>query len=447
MPGPGMIGAYFNDDGTDEITQTKPILNAVENISIFIFNGATQTDWRITNLRLRGASTGSAISFWDPSSTPSRTLALNIDIDSINSGFMFPGGESAKGNENYFVGGVIENLGEVNNIGYAFFGDLYHSAIMGVVIRNTRTSHNVRIFHGGKTLLAHNSFIHPTPGLLNIKFHNLLNSVSGVSRYNIISDNYFSDGTVAYAPQGRDRDEWLGDAIIENNLFVKNSELFLYGNNITVRNNIFNLEGAGLYPMPIYIDQDYIPSSPNNIKILSNTIYRASATGGGLVGIWLLRSNRTKQGLTNITLLNNLAVWNYSIGNDVQGLVYPEGHDNVDFITSDYNIWYGPSGTFAWLWGPLVPQTLIQWQTLGKDLHGQFILPIFSNPNINSTTGDFRLQTTPTKSAGIDQGVQSVYVRDDFEGNLRDSMPDIGAYEFSPPTGNCVIKKAYWKLM
>jgi len=82
-----------------------------------------------------------------------------------------------------------------------------------------------------------------------------------------------------------------------------------------------------------------------------------------------------------------------------------------------------------------------------------YYVPIYSVwPGTGNTTGNPCLDSygRPNSTSVLLNRVSPLVVPVDADGNPRDSMPDVGAYEFiseTPPTGNCEIKKAYWRIL
>ena len=424
VAGPGIVGSYFGSDGADDSAQPKPVLNAAADISLFTLH-PSGPEWRLMNLRLHGPG-GSAQQpclFAGGTAPQHDTLVLNTDIDAFHSGVVFPGGDlSTSGHyANFFVGGTIAGIGTTGLGGNGLFVDLGRSAVLGVTVDNNASEHCLRVWHSGKSLVAHNTLTRPGGGRHALKFHHLLHADGGVSRYNIISDNRIKGEAISawYGPVNSSRDERLGDAVIERNTFecvpTTGYHLIVSGVNVTIRNNLTRLDDGSAYQVPIEVMRRGLEPAPDRVRLLNNTMYCRTAVAHFAM-VWLIGT------LSNVTVANNCGYWDYPSGSQLQGLLYVNGMTDLSFLASSNNLWYGPSGKFAWVTNPTTSYTLAQWQAAGKDSGSMFAQPLLVDPG----SGDFRLQReSPARAAGE----STPYVREDFLGTLRSQMPSIGAFE------------------
>jgi hypothetical protein len=95
-------------------------------------------------------------------------------------------------------------------------------------------------------------------------------------------------------------------------------------------------------------------------------------------------------------------------------------------LLCDYNVFYRTGGGYYWQGGsPEYPSSLANWRTIsGQDMHSSELDPKFVS------VSDFHLQSS---SPCINTGAY-VGLTQDYEGNSIEGTPDIGAYEFGPPT-------------
>ncbi|MFH0868778.1 MAG: choice-of-anchor Q domain-containing protein [archaeon] len=439
--GPGIIGAYYNSDGSDDATKAKPIIQFSGSNSPLFFIGAGANDWRLMDLDLRGpnifGSKTSAFRIGGGPSPTNRFLALHISAQYFG-GFVTTLWGNNDNQETFIVDSSFTNNGGMYLAGY-------NLVVLGLTCPGlTDSEHVLRVWHARKSLIAHNILLDPMPTKLALKFQNAEDvgaydnhHFPPVAKYNIIADNKLrgTGYTMSYAPQDAQSFEILEDAIIERNefLFDKGEVLgvLISASHVTVRNNIFNMNGEPWKnPQAIRVVLEYelgipagLPSS--DIRIIGNTAGHATAdTQSHFCHI--------SSDVTKILLRNNLAVWTYGSSNDFQGLVIADTGFNLAELDSDYNLWFAPIGSFAWL--GYTSYTLANWKAQGKDNHSMMVNPLL----VNVTTGDFHLQlSSPARDNGT-----NVPVWEDFEGTSRPQGLgfDIGAYEFQPelpePTAN-----------
>lgn len=428
--GPGIIGAYYNSDGSDDATKAKPIIQFSGSNSPLFRIGPGVSDWRLMDLDLRGPNViGSAagaihIGLTGVSTPTSRFLALRISAQ-------------------YFTGAVITRWGNNDNpetfiVDSSFPGNGmyiagYHLAVLGVSSTAlTDGEHVLRVWHARKSLIAHNILMDPKPSKHSLKFHNEKGVNPPPAKYNIIAYNKFrGDGwSVAYGPQDEQSNESMEDAVFEGNEFLYdtgvNAGLILSARHVTVRNNVFNMNG-GSNPVAVSILHRGIEPAPADIRIIGNTAGHATAdTQSQFVHI--------SSDATNILLRNNLAVWTYPGSEDFQGLVVTDSGFNLGELDSEYNLWFSPSPGPIFAWVGYTMYRFPAWQALGKDTHSLGVNPLLVNVN----TGDLHLQTS---SPPRDKGTQAP-VFEDFDGNPRPSPVngayDIGAFEFQSGASQCV---------
>lgn len=160
-----------------------------------------------------------------------------------------------------------------------------------------------------------------------------------------------------------------------------------------------------------------------NTSIYNNSIISSEGKGISIEG----------SGNSGITLKNNLIA-----GAGLYGLYVP---DKTQIATSDYNLWYAPSGTgYANINGiNYTSSDFVAYKSAtGWDTNGLWQDPIV----FSASTPDFTLQSA---SFAINAGV-SIGLTTDYAGNsvpkCSNSLPDIGAYEYQetcPVTGGASV--------
>jgi parallel beta-helix repeat protein len=130
---------------------------------------------------------------------------------------------------------------------------------------------------------------------------------------------------------------------------------------------------------------------------------------------------------SNNKIINNIFYTAASsfYGYPVYMLETPDDPD-LDTWTVDHNLWYAPANT-KWIWKDKSKTDFNSEykQTTGWDKNGP---PIPSDPLfVDSLTGDYHLSLS---SPAINKGDNLNFSQNDFDGKLRDTKPDIGAFEY-----------------
>ena len=192
--------------------------------------------------------------------------------------------------------------------------------------------------------------------------------------------------------------------------------------NKVVNNLIYDLGGTGL----IYALYN---SGSNNYHYYHNTISLddATATAGTTRGYY--QSTTTT---TGIEIKNNI----FSIkrgGSGTKHGIYISSSTAITF-NSDYNtIHMGSSGTGAQhvgRFGTSDETTLADWQAVNTNAYDQNSTD--ADPDLTSAT-----DLTPIGS-GADESGTNVGVMEDFFGAFRDTVPDMGAIEYTAPVISCI---------
>lgn len=280
-------------------------------------------------------------------------------------------------------------------------------AILGCRARDARSSHVVRVWQAYRGVIAHNeisgSSLDTTSGRHALKFHGPketeLSPADGNgnlrvrSSYSVVSDNVFGSSgpwPITIAPQDSASDERLSHILFERNRYFADFGnqsatplqvvLRICGRHITVRNNVLDGSNAGRYFTGIAILRDGVEPAPEQIAVYHNTIYKAGTDTSGWVGISVDASVRASAVRNNLIVLSG-----------------------------------GPSR--------LLDNASPDLQTSHNLLTAS---PGFTAPGAaNPLARDFRLQAgSPALGAGT-----PVPVFEDFDGNARPQVPDLGAFE------------------
>ncbi|MDD5086391.1 MAG: right-handed parallel beta-helix repeat-containing protein, partial [Candidatus Nanoarchaeia archaeon] len=232
--------------------------------------------------------------------------------------------------------------------------------------------------------------------------------------------------------------EIINNTIHDAGLYKRGYGIYLGGDdNIISSNTIYNCYGYGIH---VYsYDTGTYGSAPDRNLIENNLCYNNGHSDYGK-GYSEFPPEGQKRGDGIIVfgggqdniIRNNICYGNLDWGirsnckNDViyHNTLYDNGYQGIYVYKNQNaivknNIAYGNHGEDGYTGEIYVPAGNTQSSNL------------ITNPNfIDADTGDFHLQPT---SLAINNGID-VGVNYDFEGNLRDSQPDIGAFEFISST-------------
>jgi len=280
-------------------------------------------------------------------------------------------------------------------------------AILGCRARDAHSSHVVRVWQAYRGVIAHNeisgSSLDTTTGRHALKFHGPKESELSPADANghlrvrsscsVVSDNVFGSSgpwPINLAPQDGGSDERLSHIVFERNRYFADFGsqsstplqivLRVCGRYITVRNNVLDGSNAGSYFTGIAVLRDGVEPAPEQIAVYHNTICKAGTDTSGWVGISVDASVRASAVRNNLIALSG-----------------------------------GPSRLL---------------DNASPDLQASHNLltasPGFTAPGATHPLArDFRLQaSSPALGAGT-----PVPVFEDFDGNARPQVPDLGAFE------------------
>jgi hypothetical protein len=135
-------------------------------------------------------------------------------------------------------------------------------------------------------VISHNDMSRPASGKHVIKLHAAVFNLSptGFTEQVVLSDNKFSGGpagwTVTLGPQNATSNEKVRHVIVERNWFAPDPgqqvALMVWAQDVTVRNNLFNLTGVASQTGTV-VEQRGIEPLPTNVHVYNNTFYSNSA--------------------------------------------------------------------------------------------------------------------------------------------------------------------------
>ena len=225
---------------------------------------------------------------------------------------------------------------------------------------------------------------------------NAYGDLNSTIRNNVVHAVYTSNAAELYGILGSGTTGTVGTGLL-----IYNNMVYDLQNTSTTGNAC--IEGINLW------------SNVNN-QILYNTVYLSGA-GANPVGVDALCLWTT---VTNTTLRNNIFVNFYQQTASPSTAVWANG-----VFTSDYND-LAIDTSFANSYTVHLSsfyRTLSNWQGAGYDPHSLSVLPVFRTPHVH-------LDSTSTISRQLDNaGVPVTGITTDFDGQLRDSTPVIGADE------------------
>ena len=310
--GPGIIGAFG--------TGAAPIVDVVVGSTIFpirISDQDTPTvkDWRIMDLEINGNSgpdTNGVIGFGQMD----QLTLLRLNIHHVNVGVklspFFLDSNNRTGHPGHalwdqfvMVDSTIHALigGEGGN---GMYIGARRFALMGNVLRDANgniessvpgeqgAEHILRTPNVYKGVISHNNMSNPNSAKHVVKLQAVVFvgiSPTTFSEQIVISDNKFTAGTgaswtVTLGPQDDDIDEKVRDVIVERNWFAPHPDqeaaLMIWAQDITVRNNLFNLTGTS-DERGLFVDQRGIGPVPENVHVYNNTFYSSNSISGNFI--------------------------------------------------------------------------------------------------------------------------------------------------------------------
>ena len=375
--GPGIIGAYYYSDGSDDRSRPKPHIVMTGDGSGVECGGPWASDWRIMDVRLSPdhASRAWGVSLgWEGAV---RWLLLRVETDGYDVGI----GCTASGTA-FVENAVVEcNVHDIVGIGIYLAGQ--RLAVLGTRITDMIESHSLRVWYTQKAVISENMCHYPGQTRQALKLHGYDLGQGPATEYVVVSANSFRGSTyvVAVAPENAESDEPVRHVVVERNVITPDAQtvvgLYLRANDVTVRNNIFDATGGATWYKAVHMEGG-VGSSLHDIKVFNNTAYM----GGSASQFRLCTIDSSAQ---DTVVRNNLASAPYT--SDRQ-LIVGSGSG----LVADHNLLTSAPGF------------------------------------VNAAAGDFRLLSgSPAVDAGTP--VPWVFVDWDSAGRPRGNGYDIGAFE------------------
>jgi PKD repeat protein len=289
LNGPGLIGAFGSG--------AAPVVNAAFNGTIIqLSSGTTPTikDWRFMDLEINANSGSATMAFKGEGGIDQVTL-LRMNIHHMHFGVQlspdvltYYGPEHRLWDQFAVVDSTIRNaIGGAG--GYVLYFTGQRGAVMGNVLRDSSAAeHVLRTPYFFKGVFSHNDMSRPAATKHVVKMQALSTAVAPTrsTEQIVFSDNKFTGGdgadwTVTFGPMNAQVDERVRQLIVERNWFAPHSgqgvALMVWAQDVTVRNNIFNLTGAG-GQTAMMVEQRGIEPLPVNVHVYNNTFY-SNSTG------------------------------------------------------------------------------------------------------------------------------------------------------------------------
>jgi hypothetical protein len=377
-PGPGIIGAYFNSDGSDDLSRPKPHIVITGGGSGISCGWVQASDWRIMDVRVsaEGYTTSWGVDLgWDGAY---RWLVLRVETDGFDVGI----GCTASGTA--FVENVMAECDVHDIVGIGVYLAGARLAVLGTRITDMIESHSLRVWYAEKAVFSENMCHYPGRTRQAMKLHAYDVGEGPPTEYVVVSGNSFRGSTyvVAIGPENAQSDEPIRHVVVERNVFTPDEEtvlgLLLCSDDVTVRNNIFDATGGASWYRAVMLTEGAGPAL-HGIRICNNTAY----LGGSANEFRLCIIDSSAQ---DTVVRNNLA--SAPQASDRQ-LIVGSGSG----LVADHNLLTNEPGF------------------------------------VNAAAGDFRLGSG---SPAIDAGVAVPQVFEDWRGLLRPqgATYDLGAYEY-----------------
>lgn len=312
--GPILLGAYGMGN--------NPILNVASSDDAFInLSGSTpnlnQATFQHLDIRTDDAST---IAF-NTQGTCDRLTFYQISLDGFYKGFNFSPDILDEHNS---VGGLVHNIysnitisectiTNMSNGGSGLYIAAENLICTGNRIENVEQgNHAMRFPFLKNAFIAHNKLSNPAAFSHLIKvdagdFNGTTSLIDGLYSENIIIANNDLQGgmnqwNLTVGPGNETSDERVRNVLIEKNFFKAGSNnvthLIINAQDVSVRNNLFNLTGMVDQHTAIAVEQRGIEPAPDRVRIYNNTAVGIDNSDFTFI--------RTSSNATNIDYCNNL---------------------------------------------------------------------------------------------------------------------------------------------
>ena len=290
LNGPGLIGAFGSG--------AAPRVNITgNNYGIQLSSGSTPgiRDWRIMDLEINGNS-GSQTNGVQAEGGIDQVLLLRLNIHHAHFGVQlspfildYYGGQHRLWDQFAVVDSTFRTILGGGG-GYNLYVGGQRFALMGNVLTDsTGSEHILRTPNIVKGVISHNEMSNPAPAKHTVKLQAAVFNVSptGFTEQIVMSDNKFTGGagvdwTVTVGPENAQSNEKVRDLVVERNWFAPHPSqgvaLMLWAQDVTVRNNIFNLTGTS-GGTGMVVERRGVEPPPANVHAYNNTFYSNSLGG------------------------------------------------------------------------------------------------------------------------------------------------------------------------
>ena len=327
--GPGIIGAFGASVAAPKVQSS---VVAGGNTILAIAGGSAAPnirDWRIMDLELDGQGGVNSNGVIGGSSAQQFTfLRMNVHDASVGISFattgldalnlLAPGGHLIYDQIAVFNSSVLRTNGSGGN---GMFLQATRLALLGNLVEDsTAGEHIIRIQYANKAALQANDLGLPAnlKSVLTIRAVN--NGTGGVTGTNatdqvVITDNLLRGGSagpgfdqiISVRPSASTEDQTIGNIIFDGNMvrsgpFV-NTAWVSSANEVTVRNNVFNLNGGAAYNCMQFNVQG-VEAAHSEIRAYNNTCFTSDNPAGApppTLQVVILDATNT-----NVTIKNNL---------------------------------------------------------------------------------------------------------------------------------------------
>jgi hypothetical protein len=324
--GPGIIGAYGS-------APAAPLVRATGNTTMLAISDASSpniSDWRVMDLEFDGLNGGGANAVVGAGGASQITL-LRMNIHDARFGIQFSesiltilGSPHALYDQIAIADSSIQNLNDGGapvtcspiggfDGGNGMFLQANQLAVLGnSVVDATQAEHLLRIQFADRAAIQANSLRLPACTKTALTLRAVTVGSTTVTTFTtqkvVITDNLLEAGQsqipFQIAPSASSEDQRIRDIIVDGNLVRgaggnAQTGLSVSADEVTIRNNIFDLSGAFTYSCTI-LRQSGAEPPHSEFRIYNNTCFTGDVTGNPL------RVVQAQAGTSNITIANNL---------------------------------------------------------------------------------------------------------------------------------------------
>jgi uncharacterized protein affecting Mg2+/Co2+ transport len=306
VAGEGILGAFGTGD--------KPVISSTSGVLRLSYRTPVLEDWRIMDLDLDGADTGSAI-YTD--GTADEVLIYRVDIEDFDRGISAGTSILDYWNNNSYPGHTLyDGLSIVEcTVDHCQGGSsrdgMYVAGQRAMLLGNSITDgdeagHALNANWLQKAVLSNNyvgisnsskhqfKLAAPTWGSAGLGYNEYTEQV-------VLTDNVFQGGanawSVAVGPSSSSSDQRVRDVIADSNLFRSGNStsinMLAWAQDVTVRNNVFDTDDGN---NAFRVDVRGVEPAADDVSVLNNTFYASDTFTAVSIG----------SSVTDTTVQNNL---------------------------------------------------------------------------------------------------------------------------------------------